>query len=329
MLEVARLANEDLIDKLKNALRTDAKLEAELLLLLGEVDARQLYLDHACSSMFLYCTRVLGLSEACAYHRIGAARAARRFPAIFDEISAGSLHSSGVNLLASHLTPQNVDQWVVEARGKSKRELEILIANRRPKPTAPSSVRKLPEQKRESRSEPAPSSARPVGPTPKPEPLGGERFKIQFTATRELREKLEEAQTLLSHRVPMGDIAEVFDRALDLLIKETKRARFAETDRPRTQIQRSGQSTRHIPATLRRQVYERDQGRCAYVGKGGRRCGARERLEFHHRIPWARTQDHSLRNLTLLCQAHNQHVANLDFGRDWMQSRRRSGVPDH
>ena len=78
MREIGKLSNRDLIGELKRLLERDAKLEAELLLFLGEVDARRLFLQEACSSMFVYCTEILGLSEACAYHRIGAARAARR-----------------------------------------------------------------------------------------------------------------------------------------------------------------------------------------------------------------------------------------------------------
>jgi hypothetical protein len=51
-------------------------VEAELLLHLAEVDARQLYLEEGCSSMFTYCQQVLHFAEGVAYKRIQAARAA-------------------------------------------------------------------------------------------------------------------------------------------------------------------------------------------------------------------------------------------------------------
>jgi hypothetical protein len=245
MLELAELSNEDLIGELKGLLRKSARLEAELLLFLGEVDARRLYLDEACSSMFVYCTRELGLSEACAYHRIGAARAARRFPAILAEVARGALNTSGVTLMGSHLTPENVDEWLGVARGKSKREIEQLIAERRPKPAVPSLVRKLPTRSPEVQTTPSPKPR-----APKPEPLGLERFKVQFTADRELREKIAEAQDLLSHQIPRGDTAGIFGRALDLLIKEAKRVRFAQTDHPHCRSKSNGKPTRHIPAGL-------------------------------------------------------------------------------
>jgi hypothetical protein len=50
---------------------------AELLAHLGELDARKLYRQQACSSMFSYCTERLGLSEAAAYNRISVARLGR------------------------------------------------------------------------------------------------------------------------------------------------------------------------------------------------------------------------------------------------------------
>ena len=42
----------------------------ELLVELGEVDVRRLYLEEACPSMFAFCTTRLGFSEDVAYKRI-------------------------------------------------------------------------------------------------------------------------------------------------------------------------------------------------------------------------------------------------------------------
>ncbi|MFH0899433.1 MAG: hypothetical protein V2A73_02265, partial [Pseudomonadota bacterium] len=46
----------------------------------------------ATSSIFAYCTERLHMSEGVAYHRIMAARAARRFPVIFELVAEGALH---------------------------------------------------------------------------------------------------------------------------------------------------------------------------------------------------------------------------------------------
>jgi hypothetical protein len=71
-------------------------------------------------------------------------------------------------------------------------------------------------------------------------------------------------------------------------------------------------------------VHERDAGRCRYVDEQGRRCTARDGLEFHHRRPFAWGGDHSPENVALICRAHNGHLAEMDYGREAMARFRRS-----
>jgi hypothetical protein len=112
--------------------------------LLIEVDSRKLYAGQGYASLFTYCVKVLHLSEHAAYLRIEAARLARRFPAILDKLSDGSVHLTAVSLLGPHLTSENQNELLDEATHKSKREIELLIARLRPQPDVPSVVRKLP-----------------------------------------------------------------------------------------------------------------------------------------------------------------------------------------
>jgi hypothetical protein len=88
-----------LLDRLTRLAAADAELEAELLVHLGEVDARDLALRRGFRSLHAYCVEVLHFSEAVAFHRITAARAARRFPQVLERIRSGELHLSGLRLL--------------------------------------------------------------------------------------------------------------------------------------------------------------------------------------------------------------------------------------
>ena len=115
----------------------DRHTTAALLAHIAEVDARALYLPAACSSMHVYCMRVLHLAEDAAFKRIRAARAARRFPQIFGAIADGRLHASGVVLLAPHLTDDNADELLAAASHLSKAEIEVLLAQRCPRPDVP------------------------------------------------------------------------------------------------------------------------------------------------------------------------------------------------
>jgi 5-methylcytosine-specific restriction endonuclease McrA len=82
---------------------------------------------------------------------------------------------------------------------------------------------------------------------------------------------------------------------------------------------------RHIPAAVKRAVWQRDTGRCSYVDGHGKRCRETAGLEFHHRTPYAQGGAPDADNITLHCQAHNGLAAERDFGREFMERTRRGG----
>ena len=94
--------------------------------------------------------------------------------------------------------------------------------------------------------------------------------------------------------------------------------------------QEPGETSRYISPATRDAVYNRDKGRCTYVGSDGKprsrsaimcevpqsgRCGSTWDLEIHHdETAFAHGGDHSIRNLRLLCAAHNKLEAERVFG---------------
>ena len=111
------LPDAELLDRTHVLVRRGLAVEAELLCHLGEVDARRLYLEQACSSMFVYCVRVLHFSEAAAYKRIRAARATRRHPELLAAaLRRGDLHVTAVSLLAAQLSDESCGEWIQAAR---------------------------------------------------------------------------------------------------------------------------------------------------------------------------------------------------------------------
>jgi 5-methylcytosine-specific restriction endonuclease McrA len=152
------------------------------------------------------------------------------------------------------------------------------------------------------------------------EPLAPGRYLVRFTASAELREKLERLQALMRSSVPGGDLARIIDIAVTEKLERVEARRFGRARTPRKNLAETDTtpSSRHIPAAVRRLVCERDDGRCAYRDKYGRRCAGRQDLEFHHKRPFARGGDHSPTNLTLMCAAHNTLLAEQDYGEDVM-----------
>src|SRR5688572_17976952 len=140
---LSAMSDRELVERLGELLREERRLTAAVLAHLAEVEARELYLPAACSSMFAYCTRLLGMSEDQAFKRIRAARVVRRFPLVGAAVEEGRLHLSAVVALAPHLTAENVEATVAEAAGKSKGKIEVMLARLAPRPDRPARLARV------------------------------------------------------------------------------------------------------------------------------------------------------------------------------------------
>ncbi|MGE5178194.1 MAG: HNH endonuclease [Bacteroidota bacterium] len=155
-----------------------------------------------------------------------------------------------------------------------------------------------------------------------------ERFLVQMTIDKDTYEKLRHAQSLLSHSIRSGDLALVLGRALDALIAQLEKRKLGAGGArgarraPMSVLGRSALRNRHIPAHIRRAVWERDGGRCTFVSKSGHRCGERRFLEFDHVEPVARGGTSTVNGLRLRCRAHNQYEAERVFGAGFMERKR-------
>jgi hypothetical protein len=331
----ARLTDDQLLRSLQRLAREEREATVELVAHLVVLDTRRLHLAEGYGSLFSYCTQALRLSEHAAYNRIEAARASQRFPVVLDRLADGSLNLSTLRLLAPHLTAENLERVLGEAARKSKREVEVLVARLTPRPDVPASIRRLSASRLLSCAQagagtqvpslpgsqaalqvPAFSPpAPPAIPVSRPvvAPLSPERYRVQFTVSRETHQNLRRAQELLRREVPDGDPGEIFDRALRLLLEDVARRKLAATSRPRP-VRATAAGSRHIPANVKRAVWLRDGGECAFVARSGRRCRERTFLEFHHIDPYAIGGETTSANLSLRCRAHNVHEAERLFG---------------
>jgi len=342
---LAHLSDASLLHALAALVARDRATTASLLAHLAEVDERRLYLPAGYPSMHAYCVGELHLSEDSAFKRIRAARAAHRVPVLFDAIASGELSLSTVNLLSPHLTDANAADLIAAATHRSRAEVEALLAARFPQSEflgvgeittlggaiAPCALedpaadlttsQRAPGPVGTANSLPSHAPDRHPAPQSRLAPIAAERYLLHLPIDRATHDKLRHAAALLGHCVPSGDVAQVLDRALDALIARLERRKCAKSGRPAPRRGRS-QDPRHIPAAVRRAVWERDGGRCTFVGDGGHRCEARTRLEFDHVEPVARGGTASVATIRLRCRAHNQYEAERTFGVGFMRARR-------
>ncbi|MBM3471497.1 MAG: HNH endonuclease [Armatimonadetes bacterium] len=327
----ARLSDAELTAQVGRLAHAEREAAVSLIANLAELDRRRLYLAAGHSSLFVYCTRVLHLSEHAAYRRIEAARLARRLPVVLERLAEGTVTLTTLCLLAAHLTPQNHAELLEQARYKGRREVEILVAALRPQPPVPDQVRKLPTPSQPApppalhspdftaqAAAPPPAPALPPAPAPPPDrppivaPLAPQRYRIQLTVDADTVQKLRGVQALLRHQIPDGDLAKILNRALTVLLRDLAKQKFGATDRPRSSPGAAAGS-RHVPAEVRRAVWARDGGRCGFVGEGGR-CAEQDFLEFHHVVPHAAGGAATVDNIQLRCRAHNAYEAHCIHG---------------
>ncbi|HEX9186249.1 MAG TPA: HNH endonuclease signature motif containing protein [Vicinamibacteria bacterium] len=344
------LTDDELVARVKGLAARERGATALLVAHLAELDTRDVHLRAGFSSLFAYCRSELLLSEAEAYNRIEVARAARRYPVILEMLGKGEVSLTAVRLLAPHLTAENHRQVLESARGRGKGEVEEIVARLAPRPDVVASLRKLPAPRAvEPDSSSVPGSgatadsavaglpagtspafcpvtsppslvrvetiritAQPPAARPVVAPLAPDRYRLQLTISGDTLEKLRLAKDLLRHAIPSGDDAQVLDRALTALLIELARKKFAATDAPGTS-RGTGPGSRHVPAEVRRAVWLRDLGRCAFVGSDGRRCAERAFVEFHHLKPFAEGGEATVSNIQLRCRRHNDYEARAFF----------------
>ncbi len=331
-----KLSDDELEAALARLVKQHSGVTALLVAHIGELDHRGLFAKYACSSTFVYCQQRLHMSESMTGKHIRVARLARRFPLILDLLRAGDIHLSNLVLLATHLTEANHRELLAAAKNKSKRQVELLLAQWFPRPDVPTKIRQLPTPvaTRTQAPKPAvstetsttPPAAFALAPTPKPgkvKPLAPLRFKVEFTADQELYDNIEKAKELLGPRLPRGDLNELFGRAVGLLVEDLEKKKYAKTSKPRrtkskaadSEKKGGGKRSRHIPNEVKREVARRDDGQCTFVDEEGNRCEERWGLELHHdEVAFAKGGQHTTANISLMCKMHNLYLAKQEFG---------------
>jgi hypothetical protein len=314
MQNASLLSDSELLARMAVLVMHERAGTADVIEHLVEVDRRDLYLAQACSSLTAYCRERLGYSEDEASKRVRVARAVRAIPEMLDELRAGRIHLTGLFVVSHYATAANAGELLAEARGKTRRELERVLAARFPKADV---AEKITPQVADDCAVPVGSGDLFQSKSGRMEALSAASFAVQFTASVELHGKIERARELLSHSIPDGDLARVIDRAIDAVIAQEERRRMGAGQPRKRRALREG--SRHVPVEIARRVWERDGGQCTFVDGEGRRCSERRFTTVEHRFPFALGGTSlDVDNLCLLCGAHNHYTARQAYGTQYI-----------
>jgi 5-methylcytosine-specific restriction endonuclease McrA len=314
--EAAPTLARQLVQRLSSRLENEKRELVLFLIELGELDAKKLALELGYPSTLGCLVRELGLTESSACRRIAAARLLARFPQVAGYLLANRLTLTGLVALRDVLSDSNVDELLERASGLSEPDVRQLVMRIRFGGVASS---QNVDGQIALATPPAATVAADAVATSTGNPSAEPREELQAVTLwvgREFREELEAVRALLGHAVPSGKREEVLLQVLRAQRKILERRRYG-SPKGASKSPPSPANADYVPAAVRREVYEREGGSCAYVGEGDRRCGSTLRLELQHIVPLARGGKSTPENVTLFCRArraHNLLQAEKDFG---------------
>jgi 5-methylcytosine-specific restriction endonuclease McrA len=342
IVTLADLPDETLTRRLLEIRKQERRLLVEFLGHLAELDRRRTVVAQGYPSLFSFCTDFLGLSKASAFRRTTAARLLRRFPLVAEYLGDGRLNLTTLVELRDVLDEAHLVEILDRAAGRTEEQVRELVAALRPQAAPPDLLRKLPDRRNHcSGSGPKPSvsnavepaartqslasvlAAAPVAPpsaavrpevrsAARLEPIAPERHVLRVTVGPDFVADLEAVRQALSHKLPGGGLEEVLHECLRVTLAAVERRRLGAGKKRSAKEPPSG--SRYVPVAVRKEVWKRDGGCCAFVGSTGRRCNSCHQVQLHHLAPFAMGGPATAANLTLRCRVHNHHAAEQDYG---------------
>lgn len=297
------MKNEILFQRIKKLVAIERRIGVEILECLHEIEIRKAYAELRYDGLYSYCVKELGFTDSQAYQRIQAMRALKEMPELAPKIESGALSVSAVAKVHNHFRQERKNG--ISRPKDEKFELFRAVEHR----TIREVEAKLAEERGETLKE-----------------------KLVLEMDEELFELWKEVKNLAAHRTGGFDTEVLKLLAREWLEKNdpgrkerSKERSHRETrsgkEKPRRAVPLSSrvhtrtESSRAIPAGLRREIWKRDEGRCTH-------CGSKHALEIDHRIPFAAGGKTELENLRLLCRSCNQFAAVRWFGAKKMETER-------
>lgn len=291
------MTNSEIDTQMSLRVKTERKVTREILELIQLAEHQRLPLELGFRDTYDWLIRGHGYSGGAANRRIQASRLLSELPEIACKVENGSVN----------LTTLWQAQKSIRAQQKSTGKKVTVLEKK-------AALAKI-EGKTSEVSERELNTLFPEGVKSGEKTIhkrdGGLGISIELT--QEEAQELRRARELLSHAIPGASFGQVIAR----LAKD-----FNERKDPlRKDLVTTPQ--RITTALKRRQVIQKSFGACSFTDPStGRRCGSRYQLEIDHIVPRAKGGSDDPHNLRCLCRKHNQLMAEIEFGREFMDLRR-------
>lgn len=302
--KLKKIEDKDLLSQLKALLERERKIGDAILINLREINSRRLYASLGYPSLFEMLVKYFGLSGTAAYQRIGALKLISSVPEAQDALFKGETNLSVMAATQSFIKRTEIEgqksltcdekkEIFLAVKGKTFKEAQVALAEINP-------VSVLPDTKAKA--------------------LTSKHTLLQVVLEQETLDLLADLKSLLSHEIPDGNFNQVLKKSLQVSIGVLRKKKgqcapkgdvrlVSKAERSELSLRSEPQGdtrSRYISKDVRRNVFQRANGRCEFVGVGGRRCNSRHQLEFDHRVPWSFGGANDESNGQILCSTHNK-----------------------
>ncbi len=321
---IKSLDNSALVDQIRKTAKSEQNLTLQVIELITEINRRKIFLKLGFSSLFDFVTKDLGYEPSSSMRRIQAARAISEIPELREKIADRSLSlsvvSQGQNFLNKKASDSGKKISIAE-----KTELFRKLENKSTREAEKELFKLAPELCLKSKEQET--------------VLSENLTELRFVIDTETKEKMDELKLWMSHQNPDMTQAQFFKVMVEKLhgqFAKKKSVHDKSTDdpqvehnasiagaEPRTEKPKekpnsiasqshasnkpSQKRSRYISASVKKLVWQRDQGCCQYVDPlSQKKCESRYQIQLDHIVPFRHLGDNSPENLRLLCGKHNR-----------------------
>lgn len=274
-MNLKHLTDQALLEDIKILAGKERAISLQVLHHLKEIERRRLFSDMGYGSLFDYVIKELGYSNASASRRIQAARMLKEMPYLEKKIANGTLTMSNLAQAGQLFKNEKIEDPIIKRviiqkiENATSRECEKTLMDFQTNPVIPKETVVL--------SSP-------------------EITTVKYNLTSDTVDLYEEIKKVLAHnRLNNNEILrKVFKIALGELQNKKFKLHAKSSPAPA-----SPSVSRYIPNIVKKQVFERDKGRCT-------KCRSSYKLEYDHLKPFAEGGASTVENLRLLCFSCNQ-----------------------
>jgi hypothetical protein len=298
--------------KLVQAVKNMRKNEAEILELIAQADQTKDFLMlMQYPSLFSYCVKEVGLTDAEAYNFLALYKKSKEIPALTEAIQSGEVSVSKLRHVCPVINQENQTLWIEKAKSETNKKLIDEVAKVSPYTKRKEVVKSAGEGIKRLSLDISPELMETLLRLQEVLRLDNLTQVIEVAAKETLERKDPVKKAERAEAKAKKKEAEETDKAngSQAFVNETEEKYNDSESEPVARQER-----RALPKGIVHAINRRDRGQCSFFDTNRNRCGSRYRVEIHHIQPLSRGGKDTIENLVTLCHDHHKLIHETAFG---------------